>query len=217
MKAAGLCMCVGLGQRQSGKEQGSGPLGLDMARQSSCIPFGFWLEIDSTLTFGLPKVKMRRFRKPAMGTAGIWTRFLLIWNKNTSHSILPSHPLPTPRCLPLPEAPLSFPFLLFSSYRKDRSEEVAELSRDMHKESLSSWQGMYCLVLNENSLVALWTQGFPNGCAFKKTPFFWALGEQLLVLILASPLGWASLPRVVWDTAAAVWPLALVPVEKCLS
>lgn len=188
MEAAGLCMCVGLGQRQLGKEQGAGPLGLDMARQSSCIPFGFWLEIDSTLTFGLPKVKMRCSRKPAMGAVGIWTRFLLIWNKNASHSILPSHPLPKPFLL-LPAASLSFLFLPFSSYRKDRSEEVAELSRNMHNESLSSWQGMYCLVLNENSLVALWTQSFPNGCAFKKTPFFWALGEQLLVLILASPLG----------------------------
>ena len=69
---------MGLGQRQSGKEQGAGLLGLDMARQSSCTPFGFWLETDSTLTFGLPKVKMRRSGKPAMGAAGIWTRFLLI-------------------------------------------------------------------------------------------------------------------------------------------
>ena len=175
-------MYVGLGQRQLGKEQGAGPLGLDMARQSSCIPFGFWLEIDSTLTFGLPKVKMRCSRKPAMGAVGIWTQFLLIWNKNASHSILPSHPFPKP-LLPLPAAPLSFLFLPFSSYRKDSSEE------EQHNESLSSWQGMYCLVLNENSLVALWTQGFPNGCPFKKTPFFWALGELLLVLILASPLG----------------------------
>lgn len=162
-------MCVGLGQRQSGKEQGAGPLVLDMPRQSSCVPFSLWLEIDSTLTFGLPKVKMRRSRKPAMGAAGIWTSFLLIWNKNASHSILPSHPLPktspSPSCSP-PLLPLPFLLLL-----------QAELSRDMHKESLSSWQGMYCLVLNENSLVALWTQGFPNGCAFKKTPFFWALGE----------------------------------------
>ena len=91
---------------------------------------------------------------------------------------------PSPSCSP-PLLPL--PSLLLLQEGQFRGGGRTE--QEQHNESLSSWQGMYCLVLNENSLVALWTQGFPNGCAFKKTPFFWALGELLLVLILASPLG----------------------------